>query len=260
MIPPIKLISTDFDGTLFAEFEMPPIPKALETRLADLQARGVKWAINTGRDMSSLMEALARSQVSIQPDFLVLVEREIYEHDGNRYVGLQHWNKACAHDHAELFARVRPDVPRLNDWVSSRFRATVYEDAFSPFCLIAGNNGDADRIHQFLDQYCQTVPGLVVVRNDVYARFSHVAYNKGTALAELGRRLGVGPESVLAAGDHLNDLPMLKRNCARWLVGPVNAVEAVKSALHHEGGYVSGLPHGHGVADGLKWALEQTGQ
>ena len=30
MCSPIKLISTDFDGTLFAEFESPPIPQSLQ--------------------------------------------------------------------------------------------------------------------------------------------------------------------------------------------------------------------------------------
>ena len=45
---PIKLISTDFDGTLFAEFENPPIPEALQQLIGDLQAQGAKWAINTG--------------------------------------------------------------------------------------------------------------------------------------------------------------------------------------------------------------------
>src|SRR5690349_15057644 len=121
---------------------MPPIPKSIETLIADLQARGVKWVINTGRDMSSLMEALARARVSIQPDYLVLVEREIYEHDGIRYVGLPDWNAACARDHEALFMQVRKDVTKLNDWVNARYRATIYEDAYSPFCLIAGNNDD----------------------------------------------------------------------------------------------------------------------
>lgn len=257
--PSLKLISTDFDGTIFAEFEMPPIPKSFETMIADLQARGAKWVINTGRDMSSLMEALARSGVSIQPDYLVLVEREIYEHDGNRYVGLADWNAACARDHAALFARVRPEVPKLNDWVNARFRATIYEDAYSPFCLIAGNNGEADVIHEFLNEYCRSVPNLVVVRNDVYARFSHAAYNKGTALRELCGRLGLRADNVLAAGDHLNDLPMLTRACARWLVAPANAVEPVKNAVRREGGHISECFRGEGVADGLRRAVAPAG-
>ena len=61
MNSPIKLLSTDFDGTLFAEFENPPIPMELQELIGRLQAGGAKWAINTGRDMSSLMEALGAS-------------------------------------------------------------------------------------------------------------------------------------------------------------------------------------------------------
>lgn len=260
MSPPIQLISTDFDGTLFSEFESPPIPREVETQLAGLQNQGVKWVINTGRDMSSLLESLARARVSIQPDYLVLVEREIYEHDGNCYVGLAEWNSACARDHANLFARIRPDVPKLNDWVSRHFHATVYADAYSPFCLIAGNNGDADRIHQYLEEFCNGIPDLVVVRNDVYARFSHASYNKGTALGHLRRRLNLLPENTLAAGDHLNDLPMLTRDQAQWLIAPANAVDSVKQAVLREGGYVSSLPRGQGVADGLNQVLAKASQ
>src|SRR5205809_8137682 len=86
---PIKLISTDFDGTLFAEFENPPIPEKLQSLIGQLQSQGAKWVINTGRDMSSLMEALARGKISVQPDVLVLVEREIHSHDGSCYVGAE---------------------------------------------------------------------------------------------------------------------------------------------------------------------------
>src|SRR5438445_11398418 len=115
MVPdlPIKLISTDFDGTLFAEFENPPVPQELQQLIGDLQARGAKWVINTGRDMSSLMEALARSRISIQPDALVLVEREIHFHRDSRYVGHSEWNHRCTRMHEELFIRVRADLPRL---------------------------------------------------------------------------------------------------------------------------------------------------
>lgn len=255
---PIRLISTDFDGTIFTEFEKPPIPASFETLIADLQAQGAKWVINTGRDMSSLMEALGRARISIQPDYLVLVEREIYQHDGVRYAPIEVWNTACARDHAELFARVRPEVPALTAWINARFRATVYEDAFSPFCLIAGNNGDADVIHAYLDEFCTRFPQLTVVRNDVYARFSHAAFNKGTALAELAKRLGTGRDQVFAAGDHLNDLPMLSRVHARWLAAPSNAVTPVAESVRGQGGFVSQLAHGAGVAEGLRHHLRQA--
>ena len=253
---PIQILSTDFDGTLFAEFENPPIPERLQRLIATLQAGGAKWVINTGRDMSSLMEALGRANIEIEPDYLVLVEREIYCHKESCYLGLDDWNSACARAHAEIFERVAQDLPRIVEWVNRRFHARIYEDPYSPFCLIAGNNGDADVIHAYLEDYCRTVPNLTVVRNDVYARFSHQAYNKGTGLAELGRRLGVAPSGIMAVGDHLNDLPMLSRQFAAMLAAPGNAVELVKRQVQAEQGYVSQQRHGDGVADAIKYYLE----
>jgi HAD superfamily hydrolase (TIGR01484 family) len=253
---PIKLISTDFDGTLFAEFEYPPVPEKLQSIIGDLQGHGVKWVINTGRELTSLMEALGRSRLSVKPDYLVLVEREIYAHEQLNYVGITDWNAACTRDHNEIFALVREDIPYLTDWVNKRYSAvTIYEDPYSPFCFIADKTAHAEAIHDFLDGYCQRVPGLTVVRNDVYARFSHVKYNKGTALTELATRLGLTAENILAAGDHLNDLPMLQQKHARWLVTPSNAIGVVKEQVRRESGYISDLSHGHGVADGIEFFL-----
>jgi HAD superfamily hydrolase (TIGR01484 family) len=255
---PIKLLSTDFDGTLFAEFEQPPIPEALQALIGELQAQGVKWVINTGRDVSSLMESLARAGISIEPDYLVLVEREIHRHYQSQYVGLEQWNAGCAQAHAEVFARLRPELPRMVAWINARFHARIYEDAYSPFCLVAGNSGDMDAIHAYLEECCRRVTDLSVVRNDVYARFSHRAYNKGTALAELARQLGLEPRQVFAVGDHLNDLPMLSRQHAEFLAAPANAVELVRETVRRQGGYVSRRPHGHGVLEAMRHYLGLT--
>jgi HAD superfamily hydrolase (TIGR01484 family) len=252
----IKLISTDFDGTLFAEFEDPPVPVALQNLIARLQKEGAKWVINTGRDLSSLMEALGRSHLLVKPDYLVLVEREIYSHIHSQYVEDAAWNRDCHQAHAALFRQVRADVPRLRAWVEERFKAVLYEDAYSPFCLIAEHNHEADVIHEFLVEYSRTVPNLTVVRNDVYSRFSHEAFNKGTALAEIARQLGIIPAEIFAAGDHLNDLPMLSRRYAWWLAAPANAIPAIKEVVRGQNGFVSELGHGHGVAEGLEFHLK----
>ena len=256
MSPPIQLISTDFDGTLHAEFETPPVPLDLQRLIGDLQRQGAQWVINTGRDLSSLLETMARAHLGIKPDWIVTVEREIYRHKDSSYVGVPEWNLACTRDHDTLFARVREDLPRLTGWVNERHTATVYEDPYSPFCLIAEDVESANAIQFFLEEYCGQVPRLTVVRNDVYARFSHEAYNKGTALGEISRLLGLSRDVVFVAGDHYNDLPMLDRAFARWIVAPVNAIDAVKVKVREQGGYVSHQPCGHGVARGLEFCLE----
>jgi len=254
---PIKLISTDFDGTLHADFEDPPVPHDLQTLIADLQRQGAKWVINTGRDLSSVMEGIARARLTIRPDYLVVVERDIYVHQASQYLACEKWNQACKQAHAELFARVTPDVPRLVEWVNKRFSASLYEDDFSPFCLIAESNEDADAIQVFMESYVAQIPNLTFVRNDVYARFSHIGYNKGTALGEIGRQLGIGPREIFAAGDHLNDLPMLAGTFAHCVVAVDNAVPLVKELVRQQNGYVSHQPWGHGVARGLEYYLER---
>jgi len=252
MTTPIQLVSTDFDGTIFAEFENPPVPGRLQDLLSALQQRGVRWVINTGRDMSGLLEALGRAHVRVHPDYLVLVEREIYRRVQAEYVPLADWNAACQRAHAELFDRVRPHVPALLAWIEEHFEATLYADAWSPLCLIAATNGDADRIEAHVRAFCRTIPKLDWVRNDVYARFCHADFNKGTALAEVARQLGLQPAQVFAAGDHLNDLPMLNPRVAAHLGAPANAVPPVRQAVLAAGGYVAARPHGDGVAEALE--------
>ena len=58
-------------------------------------------------------------------------------------------------------------------------------------------------------------------------------------------------EQVFAAGDHLNDLPMLSREYAALAGCAANAVEPVKAAVRRQDGFVSDRSHGDGVADGL---------
>ena len=252
---PIKLISTDFDGTLHAEHEDPPVPNDLQDLIGSLQARGAKWVINTGRDLGSLMESLGRARLRIKPDFVVVVEREIYCHEETSFKDLTEWNQRCRDTHLELFSRVAKDVPRLSEWVNERARATVYADSYSPFCIIAESNAEMDAIQDMMETYSLKVTGLTVVRNDVYSRFSHVDFNKGTALAELGRRLGVSPEETLAAGDHFNDVPMLSGVYAKCIVCPDNAIPAIKELVRAQNGSVSHQPWGHGVARGLEHYL-----
>lgn len=255
----LKLISTDFDGTLHADHEDPPVPPDLQALIGRLQGGGAKWVINTGRDLSSLMEGIARARLTIRPDYVVVVERDIYVHEGAQFRELAEWNQHCARQHAELFIRVRPDLPRLFKWMNDRQRATIYEDAYSPLCFIAESNEEADVLQKYLDEYCREIPGLTLVRNDIYARFSHVDFNKGTALAEIARRLGVTPPEIFAAGDHFNDLPMLSGEHAHCVVAVDNAMPVVKETVLRANGYVSHQPWGHGVARGLEFYLERHG-
>ncbi|MDA1273173.1 MAG: HAD hydrolase family protein [Verrucomicrobia bacterium] len=247
----IRVLSTDFDGTLHSDFEDPPVPCALQKLIGALQNAGAVWVINTGREFQSLMETLKTCELSVSPDYLVTVEREIHVRNGSGYVGLTSWNRTCQDAHEALFDRVRHALPGLFRTLTRRFPVRLYEDAFSPLCLIANSNADSDAICSYLAEFWRHEPELTVVRNDVYGRLSHADFNKGSALAEIGRIVGVGAEETVAAGDHMNDLPMLNRSFARWLIAPDNAVEPIKELVRRQDGYVSTERYGNGVASGL---------
>jgi len=253
--PRIQLVSTDFDGTLYADLDDPPVPEDLQALIAGLQQRGAKWVINTGRDRASLMQTLDRLQLAVQPDYLVLVEREIHERRGGDYVGVEEWNRDCEAAHAGLFARLLPRLPRIIRGVKERFEVMVFEDDFSPFCLVAQSPEEAAGASQYLEEVCAGIPGLTQVRNHTSVRLAHADYNKGTALSELARRVGITADRVFAAGDHYNDLPMLSSRHARFLASPANGIPEVHELVRRQGGYVSPLGEGRGVADSLRYFL-----
>ena len=123
---PVQLLSTDFDGTLFAEFENPPVPVALQEQIAWLQARGARWVINTGRDLSSLMESIARARLRVRPDYVVVVEREIYRHHEHRYESVGAWNERCTRDHALLFDEHQPEMKEEAHQIVSKALSTTF--------------------------------------------------------------------------------------------------------------------------------------
>ena len=142
--------------------------------------------------------------------------------------------------------------------MSSSFAAQVYDDPWSPLCIIAMHASDADRIHERIEEECLRVESLTVVRNAIYFRFGHTRYSKGTTLGEIARLLGVKREEVFAAGDHYNDLSMLDGTHAGQVAAPSNAIPVVKRAVRAAGGYVSEKSCGLGVVDALDFFSRPT--
>ncbi|MCW5557538.1 MAG: HAD hydrolase family protein, partial [Verrucomicrobiae bacterium] len=202
-------------------------------------------------DLASLMESMGRAHLRPRPDFVVTVEREIHRHVGGHYESVEPWNGTCVREHAETFERHSRALVRLSAGLEERFDATFYRDEWSPICVIARTNAQMDAIHSELDRFCLDAPELVPVRNDVYVRLSHRSYSKGAALQEIQRLLGIGAEQTFAAGDHLNDLPMLRRSVAQWLATPSNGLREVRIQVATEGGYLATKSCGEGVLEAL---------
>jgi hydroxymethylpyrimidine pyrophosphatase-like HAD family hydrolase len=252
--PFLRMICTDFDGTL-ADAEGSPIAHGFFERLSAARRHGkVYWLINTGRTFESLREELIRRRAPIWPDWVVAVEREIWLVRNKRGIGWFEWNRKCEVLHNQLFDAVKPIWKLIEDYVARHTEAHLVEDAGSPVGIIAAREEEADEIAAFITPLLRNWPNLVAVRNSIYFRFSHRAYHKGSCLEAISGGLGVVPAEILAVGDHLNDLPMLEQRYAAHVACPANAVDEVKEKVRAEGGYVASAL----VAEGTIEAWDQV--
>ena len=274
MRAPVRLISTDFDGTLVEHGNPAPFSPLLVEILTTLRERGVRWAINTGRTLPWLVDGLEAFSLPIHPDFSITAEREIYQPaaNGHGWRDLGDWNATCARRHDELFASAAPlltDIVRFVDSeTSAELRFTRHSDPRGGNAtrdprelsgVVATGDAEMDAIVAFVDRSRAQIPDFSYQRNSIYLSFCHVDYDKGTALAELGRQTGVPRESIFAIGDHQNDLSMLTGRYAGHVACPGNSIEIVKATVRAAGGYVAGAGYSAGVIEALRYYCDDLG-
>jgi len=248
----IRLICTDFDGTIYDSSAAIAIVPAFSRWIQEAQERGAKWVISTGRELADVADKIHLMQKDVLPDFIVSIERHIHQRRNGEYHDHARWNSACHADHQALFAGAGEALHRVREWVAAHCcDAELYDDEWSPLCIVATHPADADAIHHCAERECRGVPGLSVVRNTHYFRFGHSGYSKGTALGEIARLLGVGREDVFAAGDHYNDLSMLDGTYAKYVAAPANAIPEVKAVVSRAGGCLAERPCSLGILDAL---------
>ncbi len=249
----IKLVSTDFDGTLVDHYATPPVDPELFEAIRQLQARGVYWALNTGRDFEFALDGLREFSFPCEPDYVLTAEREVFHRGADgQWQDYGDWNQRCYRAHDKMFAQAAPLLKDIADFLAVESLAQPICEGERLIGLAANDEPAMDRICEFLERERLRVPGFHYMRNTIYVRFCHADYSKGTALSELGRLTGIDREGIFAAGDHYNDLPMLDGRHARWVMCPANAVEPVKTTVRAAGGYVAEREFSSGVVEALR--------
>jgi HAD superfamily hydrolase (TIGR01484 family) len=258
----IRLLSTDFDGTLVAHGSDPVLDRGCMEQIEKLQEDGVIWAINTGRSVDLLESGLIDLEFPIHPDFILTSERDVFRpsSNGGKWEPYGDWNERVARDHAELFLSAESVLAEVVDFVSQKTKARLLYHSAGLEGLVAESEEELDRVTKFIDQARQKQPKFHYQRNTVYLRFCHADYHKGTALAELSRLLGIPREQIFAAGDHHNDVSMLDGQFAQYPACPGNAIPEVKEAVRSAGGYVASKECGAGVHEALRHFTEYSGR
>ncbi len=250
----IRLLSTDFDGTLVNPRATPPVVPELFRALQELRANGVSWAVNTGRTLWHLEDGLRREyRFPLEPDFVVAEERDVYRRTRNGgWEPLGEWNTRSAAHLDEMYHLAGPLLAEVLAHLERFEGAQPIHDRGRFIGAVTGNLEDMEKLCVFLDKLRARLPVFNYQRNTIYVRFCHNDYSKGTVLAEITRHLGLPREQVFAAGDHHNDLAMLDGRFAGHVACPSNSCEEVKLAVRTAGGYVANGAASAGVVEALR--------
>lgn len=253
MSPRIRLLSTDFDGTLVAHGSDPVLDRGCMQCIERLQENGVIWAINTGRSVDLLQTGLTDFEFPIHPDFILTSERDVFRpsSNGGKWEPYGDWNERVAREHAQLFQSAESVLAEVVDFVNQKTKARLLYHSAGLEGLVAETEEELDRVTKFIDRARAKQPQFHYQRNTVYLRFCHADYHKGAALAELSRLLEIPREEIFAAGDHYNDISMLDGRFAQFPACPANAIAEVKNAVRSAGGYVATKGYGAGVHEAL---------
>ena len=189
----IRLLSTDFDGTLVSHLGEPALDRHCMELIRELQDAGATWAINTGRSVNLLESGLTNFEFQIRPDFILTTERDVFRPGGNgdKWEPFGDWNDRCARDHAELFSSAQPVLAEVIDYVSQETKARLIYDSDRLEGLAAESEEEVEHIAKFIEQARAGHPKFDYQRNGIYLRFCHTDYHKGAALAELARLIEV---------------------------------------------------------------------
>jgi hypothetical protein len=249
----IRLLSTDFDGTLVAHHSDPVLDPRCMDLIQELQKGGAAWAINTGRSMQLLESGLLDFDFPVHPDFILTSERDVFRRaeDGRQWEPFGDWNSRVAREHRELYSSAAPVYAEVLDFVQRNTRARIIHEAHGPEGVIAQDEEEMGRIIAFIDEARTSHPKFHYQHNTVYLRFCHADYHKGAALAELQRLIDIPREQTFAAGDHANDISMLDGAYAQYPACPANAIDPVKQTVRNAGGYVAESACGAGVYEAL---------
>jgi len=256
----IRLLSTDFDGTLSGFPEGTACVPTLARELKTVVSEGALWAVNTGRSLQSALDGLEYLAAPVAPHYILTSERHIYRPDGKGgWHDYGDWNEICREHHDLLFSQCGTFFENIRQLVESKKGVSFQENGTGvPEGLVAASEELLDEVVVELLRLPGKPEDFHFQRSNIYLRFCHRRYDKGSSLAELSRLLDMPTTDILAVGDHQNDIAMLFGNVAGMVACPSNAHPSVKEIVLRAGGHVSGLEAGEGTAEAIH--LYRTGK
>ena len=253
------ILCFDFDGTLIHSESKPAFHPMLGEMLSELKSQGAAFVINTGRSLPQTLQGLTQHGILVMPDYIIAQECNIHcaTADG-RWEEAREWNQEARKAHDRFVRDHQQALDDIRSMVDSQTKARMLEGGHGDMGIIANSSAEMALICDHIDQQRRKHPQLGYHRNSIYLRFSHSHYNKGSALSELQRLMGLNASRCLAAGDNYNDLSMLHPSRATMLAAPFNALPEIKQQVLSHGGFVASGSASDGMIQALRHFFHQS--
>ncbi len=251
----IKLIASDFDQTLF----MPELkfPKNTREYIHTLHELGIKFVIVSGRDpyeMRSLLEDKGVKWAEPFPDFLVCIEKYIYDPQGNDLnKQAKQWNEQAKKHTQTIDSEMVKATLAILDFVK-KHKIPIAHHSGTEIAFPSPEIAEKARalVRKFADEKFKQ-ENFIISGNLYSINLSPSWPTKGDTLKFLAENiLGLKPYQVLAIGDHINDISMLDGSRGFMSATVVNAHPQVKSAVINNNGIIAREIGPEGVGKILK--------
>lgn len=242
----IKLIALDMDGTLLNEEGK--VSEANKAAIREAEQKGVKVLLSTGRAYASCSEIAKSLELS---SYLITVNgSEIFDPTGElverNIVGAEliQWMWDLSQKHKTDF------------WATSSdrvWRGEMPEDIPSYQWLKFGFNIEDDKIREEILTMLRENGNLEISNSSpTNIEANAVGINKAKAIEKVCGFLDLRMDEVMAVGDSLNDIAMIKEAGLGVAMG--NAQDIVKETAD----WVTETNNNNGVAKAIqKWVLEK---
>lgn len=240
----IKLVALDMDGTLLNK--KGEISEANRQAINTAQEKGIAVVLSTGRSIGTSREHADSLELT---SYLVTVNgSEIWDHQRQLVernlvdTELIQWMWELTKQHQTKFWAISTDRSWHNE---------MPEDLFSVEWLKFGFNIDDDTTRELIKQELEA-KGEFELSNSTLKNIevNPVGINKAKGLRMVCSRLGIDMKNVMAVGDSMNDLAMIKEAGIGVAMG--NAQEIVKASAD----WITSTNEEDGVAKAIhKWVI-----
>ncbi len=221
----IRLIVTDMDGTLLdANHQLPPgFPEIVK----DLRARGIHWAIASGRQLANLQAQFEPLGVPIdlmaengalvlaggeqKPFFADLTPIEVFRHIVTISEHVQRATPVlCGADVAWVKAVYPEHFPVVKTYFAETAMWTErYEIEADSICKVAIYHPQAATVLYPKLAPFESASMRIILSSPCWVDVQPTRIHKGHGLQALLQRYALRPDQVIVFGDYLNDVEMM---------------------------------------------------